>query len=172
VGLDDLELLVGEPARLEQDRVRDRDLADVVQRRRLAHEAHHVVADPDPGGQQRREVPDALRVLVRVVVAVLGGQRDPAQPVELRGLQLAPPGHRLSGDHALQVAVAAPHGVQLHERPQPPRRDRVERIARPDDLQHRHHRRPRLEPERVQTGAQDALGPVERDDRGGRLTRG
>ena len=31
--LDDLELLLGQPAGLEQDRVRDRDLADVVQRR-------------------------------------------------------------------------------------------------------------------------------------------
>ena len=34
VGLDHLELLLGQPTRLEQDRVRDRDLADVVQRAR------------------------------------------------------------------------------------------------------------------------------------------
>ena len=116
-------------------------------------------------------MPDALGVLVRVVVAVLGGQRQPVQAVQLGRLQLAAARHGLGGDHALQLAVAAPHGLQLHDRAQPPGGDRVERLARADHLQHGDDRRPALEPQRVQRLPQHALAPVERDHRGGRLTR-
>jgi hypothetical protein len=69
VRLDDLELLVGQRAGLEQDRVRDRDLADVVQRRGAADER-----DLRSGSWSTRasggEVGERARVHVRVVVAV------------------------------------------------------------------------------------------------------
>ncbi len=43
-----------------------------------------VVVEPDPAAQARRHRADALRVLPRVVVAVLGGLREPDQRVALR----------------------------------------------------------------------------------------
>ena len=171
MGLDDLVLLLGEPAGLEQDRVRDRDLAEVVQRRGLAHQPHHPVPEPGAAGEQRRQVADPLRVLVRVVVAVLRGQREPPQAVELRGLVLAAARDRLRGDHALELARALAQGVQLHHRAQPPRGDGVERIARPDHVEHRDDGRPELEPERVQAGAQPLLAAVERQHHVGRGAR-
>ncbi len=76
--LDDLELLRLEPPRLEQDRVGDGDLAEVVQRRGLADEPDHPVALPQVARHPRGERRHALRVLGRVVVAVLRGEREPA----------------------------------------------------------------------------------------------
>ena len=127
--------------------------------------------EPDAAGEQRRQVADALRVLVRVVVAVLGRQREPPQALELRGVVLAAARDRLGGDDALELRRALAQRVQLHQRAQPPRGDGVERIARPDDLEHRDHRRPELEPERVQTGAQPLLAAVERQHGVGRRAR-
>ena len=43
VRLDECELFVGELAQLQQHRVRDADLADVVQRRRAADQGHLTV---------------------------------------------------------------------------------------------------------------------------------
>ena len=126
VRLDDLELLLGQPAGLEQDRVRDRDLADVVQRRGVADEVHHPVAEAQPARQHGREVADALGVLARVVVAVLGGLGEPAQAVELGALHLAAARDGLGGDHALELAMAGAQRVQLDERAQPPGRDGAE----------------------------------------------
>jgi hypothetical protein len=50
---------------------------------------------PEVAREPGRQLADALRVLVRVVVAVLGGERQPAQRVERRLLVVAPPRDRL-----------------------------------------------------------------------------
>ena len=117
VRLDDLELLVGELAGLEQDRVRDRDLAEVVQRRGLADEPDEAVVHAHvarhPGGERA----DPLGVLGRVVVAVLRRQREPLERVEADRLRVAERAERLAGDDRLQLAEAAAHRPVLeHER--------------------------------------------------------
>ena len=80
--LDDLELLGLELAGLEQDGVRDRDLAEVVQRRGLAHEAD--TRSPAPGWRASRAASAPTRWVCsrRVVVAVLRGEREPAERVQ------------------------------------------------------------------------------------------
>ena len=88
VGLDDRALLGRERAGLEQDRVGDRDLADVVQRRGVAEPLAEVGVHADVFGQQRREAPDALDVRAGVLVAELDRHRQAPHGLGLRDLEL------------------------------------------------------------------------------------
>ena len=151
--LDDLELLRLQPPRLEQDRVRDRDLADVVQRRRLAHQRHDPVALAQLARHPRREGADALGVLGRVVVTVLGGQRQPVQGVDARCLRVPERREHLAGDDRLELLQAHAHLAVLEHQPQPANRGRAERLSLGLQLRHRHHGRPGVEPEGVQARA-------------------
>src|SRR3954447_19404776 len=164
VRLDDLELLVGQLAGLEQDRVRDRDLADVVQRRRAADPPDLAVAHPQPAREPRREMADALGVLVGVVVAIPGGGDQPIERVHARGLHLAPARHRLRGEHALELGLARPQRGALGQRAKPAGGKRPDAILGAGDRGERDHGRPRLEPERIQPRAQRGLGGTHRDD--------
>ena len=74
VGLHLVELLDGQLAPLAQDRVGDRDLADVVQRRGEADQLDLGGGQPQVLGDGDRQVADAARVLAGVVVAELGGR--------------------------------------------------------------------------------------------------
>ena len=76
VGLDDLELLRRELARLEQDRVGNPDLADVVQGGRALDHLDQLLVQAQHSREQVRGVRDALGVPVGVVVAVLAHQRQ------------------------------------------------------------------------------------------------
>ncbi len=176
VGLDHLELLVGELAGLEQDGVGDRDLAQVVQRRRVADEPDEPVVPRDVARHPRRERGDALRVLGRVVVAVLRRQREPAQRVDADGLRVAERTQRLAGHDRLELAEPPAHRPVLEAQGEPPHAGLVEAPARVGQLVDRHHRRARVQAQRVELHAHGVgRGPGQRDDHlrlgGGRLDR-
>ena len=97
----------GEPPGLEQDRVRDGDLADVVQRRRVADVGDRELGQPEPLAEARRERRDALGVLARVVVAVLGREREPPQHLHPQRVEVAPAPDRQRGERGLEVARPA-----------------------------------------------------------------
>ena len=88
VRLDDRALLSRQRARLEQDRVGNRDLADVVQRRGVAELLAEVLIHADLFGQQRREATDALDVSAGVLVAELDRHRQSPDGLGLRDLEL------------------------------------------------------------------------------------
>ena len=89
VRLHQLELLGGQLAQLQQDRIRNADLADVVQRRRAADQRHLRVGQSDLPREQRRHLADPLGVLPGVVVAELRRPRQPLDDLDLRRLELA-----------------------------------------------------------------------------------
>ena len=82
MGLHLLPLLGGEPAQLQQDRVRDGELADVVQRCRLPELLHLACGEPELLAEEDSCPADPLCVLERLVVAVLGRERKPVQGLE------------------------------------------------------------------------------------------
>ena len=88
VGLYDRALLGGQRAGLEQDRVGDRHLADVVQGRGVADASAELGAHPDRFGQQRGEASDALDVGTGVLVAKLDRHREATDRLGLGDLQL------------------------------------------------------------------------------------
>ena len=88
VRLDDRTLLGRQRPGLEQDRVGDRHLADVVQRRRVAELLAELRVHADLFGQQRREAADALDVRARVLVAELDRHRQSSHRLGLRDLEL------------------------------------------------------------------------------------
>ena len=99
-----LHLLVlqrGQRAALEQDPVGNADLADVVQRCRLADQLDLVRPVPERRIQRGSRPAHALGVAPGVVVAVLGGARQALEHLEVRGLELL----GALGDGALQPAV-------------------------------------------------------------------
>ena len=102
----------------------------------------------------RGERGDALRVLGRVVVAVLGGEREPAQRVDADLLGVAERRQDLAGDDRLELAEPARHLAVLEHEPHPPhaRRDRATCAVR-REVRDGHHGRRRAEPERVQPQA-------------------
>jgi hypothetical protein len=111
VCLHDRALLRGQLARLEQDRVGNRDLADVVQRRRVSERRAEVRIHADMLSQQRREATDPLDVGARVLVAELDGHREPAHRLRLRDLELCKRPLQLAGaavDLVLERYLAAP----------------------------------------------------------------
>ena len=85
VGLDDLELLLGQPPGLEQDRVRDRDLADVVQRRGAADE-RRPSRSPSPSSRASRAARSPTRCVCSCVLSsrYSAASSEPLQRVELR----------------------------------------------------------------------------------------
>jgi hypothetical protein len=171
VRLDDLVLLLRELPGLEEDGVRDRDLAEVVQRRRLAHQPDRPVVQAEVAAELRGEVPDALGVLLGVVVAVLGREREPAQRVHLIELELAPAGERQAGDHRLELAQPLAQALAVHVRAQPAQRRAGERLAGAGDLLGAEHERAAAEAERVQARADRARLAVEHEHRGRRFRR-
>ncbi len=88
VGLDDRALLRRQRAGLQQDRVGDRHLADVVQRRRVLQALAELRVHADVFGQQHREAPDALDVRAGVLVAELDRHRQPLDGLRLGDLEL------------------------------------------------------------------------------------
>ena len=171
VGLDHLVLLRLQPPRLEQDRVRDGDLAEVVQGRRLADQPDRAVALPEvarhPGGERG----DPLRVLGRVVVPVLGRQRQPVQGVEPDRLGVAERAQRLPGDDRLELALARAQLAVLEHEPQPARPGRREPAVRRELLDADDGRR-RAEPERVEPLAHGGRVGVAEAEHDLRLRRG
>ena len=77
--LDDVELLATQRAGLEQDRIGDADLADVVQECRLTDQLHRLPVEAELEGDAGSHVRDPVRVGLRVVVAILGGERESRQ---------------------------------------------------------------------------------------------
>ena len=84
-------------------------LPEVVQRRGLADEPDEPVVLPDVARHPRGERADALRVLGRVVVAVLRREREPPQRVDADRLRVAERAQRLAGHDRLELAEAAAH---------------------------------------------------------------
>jgi hypothetical protein len=95
-------LVLAQGAGLEPHGVRDADLADVVQRRGVAQVLDGLGRQPELLGQQRGGAADALGVLVRVVVAVLGGHREALERLAARVLEVGGTG----ADPALEILVA------------------------------------------------------------------
>ena len=163
VRLHQVELFVGQVRVLQQDLVGDPDLADVVQRCGAAKDFDLGGAEPDRGGEQSGGAPDALSVLLRVVVAVLCRQRQALQQLEPGLFQV---GGALA-DSLLEVLVAVEQ-LQL----QAPRLEQV------GDPQAHLDRLERLAQEVVGAGGQRALarrsGGVGRqdEDRDARRPRG
>ena len=83
VRLDHRELVVAEAAALQQDAVGHGDLAEVVQRGGQPEQFDVLHVHPELARQGRREPAHALGVLHRVVVAEVGGTREPMQDFEL-----------------------------------------------------------------------------------------
>ena len=88
VGLDDRALLGRERTGLEQDRVGDRDLADVVQGRSVLEALAELGVHADVLGQQHREATDALDVRAGVLVAELDRHRQALDGLGLGDLEL------------------------------------------------------------------------------------
>ena len=78
VRLHHLALVVGEPAGLEHDPVRDADLADVVHRARDPDVLGPLGVEPGEPGEQGAVEAHAHDVLARLLVAELGGPREAA----------------------------------------------------------------------------------------------
>ena len=76
VALHDHPLVVGQRRRLEQDRVRDRELADVVEERRVAELVEVGLRELELAADRERELLDAARVAGRVGVAGVDGRRE------------------------------------------------------------------------------------------------
>ena len=171
VGLDDLELLVGQLAGLEQDRVRDRDLADVVQRRGAVDQRHLAVGQAQPAREPGGERADALGVLV---ACCRRGSRRPARAVA--GARAGPPRRRArrvsawAGERRLELGLA-----RRSARCSTSARSRAAAIAPSSSSAavsgEADHRRPGVEPERVQPRAQRRLGAVDGEHRRGRRRR-
>ncbi len=85
---------------LRQDRLRDRDLADVVQPARQARAQHGVLVEPETGGDRRRQLGDLAVVVLRHALAAgrrLGERLRDAHRVGL-------------GAHGLRRLLAGQHG--------------------------------------------------------------
>ena len=122
VRLDDLELLVGEAAGLEQDRVGDRDLADVVQRRGVADAGRRrAPTSPsraaEPGGQRGRRARVCSCVLSSRYSAASASRRSVSMRADS---SVAPARDGLRGERRLEVAHAARRSAaRLEQRAQP-----------------------------------------------------
>ena len=169
VGLDHRELLGRERARLEQDGVGDGDLAEVVQRRGAAQHADGAVLQPERPPEPGRQGADALRVLRRVVVAVLRGLREPVQRIEADRLRVAERGERLAGHDRLELGEPRAHGAVLEQQPQMGQPAVAEPPLAPE-LRERDDGRARVEAERIEHRP-DRLGGPEHEHHVGRRER-
>jgi hypothetical protein len=88
VRLDDRALLRRERTGLEQDRVRNSDLADIVQGRGVPQALAEVGVHADVFGQQHREAADPLDVRTGVLVSELDCHRQPLDGLGLGDLEL------------------------------------------------------------------------------------
>ena len=82
------EFVGGVLAGLQQQVVGDADLADVVQPGRLSDQRGLGRLEPEREREQLARAADPLGVLARRVVAVLGGEREPVEDLELGVLEL------------------------------------------------------------------------------------
>jgi hypothetical protein len=139
-----------------------------VQRRGVADVRDARLGEPEPLGQPRRQRRDALRVLARVVVAVLGGEREPPQHLEPQRVEVAPPADGQRGEGRLQVARAALQRGAVEQRAQAPHGAEVVVLARHVEIGGRDERRTAAQVERVQEVAQLGRGRTQRDDDVGR----
>ena len=147
------ELGVGERTGLEQHRVGNAHLADVVQRRGPADKLHVVRGQRHGARQPAGQLADTARVVARVFVAVLGGARQPVEHLVARLLEFL----RTQPDDAFQGAVVLEQlAVQ---------RAGLQQVT---DAQHDLDRVERLGPDVAGTQLQGALldgrVPVARDD--------
>ncbi len=88
MGLHDRALLRRQLARLQQNRVGNRNLAHIVQRRRMTERRAEVWLHTNLFGQQHREASDPLDMCARVLVPELDCHRQSAYGLSLRDLEL------------------------------------------------------------------------------------
>ena len=86
-----LEFAGRQRSRLQKDRVANADLADIVQGRRSLDRQRHLGGQSQLAGEGPGEPTDTSRVFAGVVVAELGGERQPLEDLEPRDLQLPRP---------------------------------------------------------------------------------
>ena len=142
-----------------------------MQRRGLAHEPDEAVVHAHVARHAGGERTHPLRVLGRVVVAVLGREREPLERVEADRLRVAERAERLARDDRLELAEPAAHRPVLeHEREPPDGRGAEPAVG--GELGERHHRRPAVEPQRVQLHAHGlGIRVAEREDHLGLRSR-
>ena len=112
VGLDEPELGLGERPGLEQDPIRDADLADVVQRRPLVDQVRLVLSQLELACDRTSGPAHSLSVLAGLVVAILRGQCQALKDLQPRVVEVLG-----ALEHLLleRVVVAAQSHVQhLH----------------------------------------------------------
>ena len=119
VRLDDRALLGRQRPGLQQDRVGDRHLADVVQRRGVPEALAELGVHADVFGEQHREAPDPLDVRAGVLVAELDRHRQALNRLGLRDLEL--------GQRAFELAAC---GARSRPRARPSRSRRSASRAR------------------------------------------
>jgi hypothetical protein len=119
VRLDDVALPDIETTLLEQDRIRDADLADVVQRRSARDQLVRVSGEAQHLTDAACDAADAKCVAARLVVAELRSPRQAIQDLEPRFLELLGP----LGDALLERRVVLPH-LLVQE-------SRLEQVANP-----------------------------------------
>ena len=124
-----------------------------MQRRGLADEPDEPVVLPHVARHPGGEGADALRVLGRVVVAVLRREREPPERVDADRLRVAERAQRLAGHDGLQLAEPAAHRPVLEHEREPAHARVAERRPSVVQLVDRHDRRAGVEPERVQPRA-------------------
>jgi hypothetical protein len=171
MGLDHLVLLGREPAGLQQDGVGNRDLAEIVQRRCLAHQPDRTVVVAKAAREPCCEVAHALGVLVRVVVAILGGRRKPAQQIDAHFLEIAAAADGLGRHHRLELDLASAQRTAIDQRPQPARGRGVERRPVGREVLERHHLGPAVQAERVEARAERRGVGADDHDSGRRILR-
>ena len=130
--LDDRSLLGGQRAGLEQDRIGDRHLADVVQRRGEFELHAELLIHPDLLGKERGEVSDPLDVGAGVLVAVLDCHREALDGLGLCELELGQRAVELAGA-ALDLILEC-RAADVADLPSGPR---------DGDCKHEHQQRPR-----------------------------
>jgi hypothetical protein len=101
--LDDVELARRERRRLQEDRVGDADLADVVEGRGALDRPRVRLGQAERAREEAGEPADATGVLAGVVVAVLGGTREALDDLEVRAVE----GPRPLEDGLLELLLLA-----------------------------------------------------------------
>ena len=121
VGLDDLELRGGEPPGLEQDRVRDGDLADVVQRRGVADVGDARARRARAAGPSRAASAATRSVCSRVLSSRYSAASASRRSISTRSeLEVAPAPDRQRGERGLEVARPALERGAVEQRAQAP----------------------------------------------------
>jgi hypothetical protein len=103
-------------------------------------------------------------VLARVVVAVLGRQRQPPQHLEPQRVEVAPAPDRQRGERGLEVARPVLERGAVEQRAQAPHRAEVVVLGRHVEVGGGDERDAAAEVQRVQEVAQLGLGRAEGDD--------